>query len=171
MQALDVISVNLWSILISLINLVLLFLIVKKFLFKPVKKLFETRQAELDHQYAAADAAEQRALANQAAWEEKLEGANAEADAILQDATETAKRRANQILEDANAKAEGITRRAEAEAELERKRAEEDIKREIVDVSAAIAEKMLSREVNTEDHRALIDSFIEQIGDDHDGNQ
>ena len=40
------------------------------------------------------------------------------------------------------------------------------MKKEIVDVSSAIAEKMLEREVNEEDHRAMIDSFIEQIGDE-----
>ena len=42
----------------------------------------------------------------------------------------------------------------------------EEIKREIVDVSAAIAEKMLEREVNAEDHRAMIDSFIETVGEE-----
>lgn len=171
MQALDVISVNIWHILISLANLVILFLIVKKFLYKPVQKLFAKRQADLEHQYAAADAAEQQALAHKAAWEQKLQSANAEADAILQEAADTAKRRAEQIVEEADRRAEGITRRAEAEAELERQKATEGIKREIVEVSAALAEKMLEREVNTDDHRAMIDSFIDQIGDEHDGNQ
>ena len=54
---------------------------------------------------------------------------------------------------------------AENEAALERKKAIDGIKREIVDVSGAIAEKMLEREINSDDHRALIDSFIENIGD------
>ena len=48
MQSLDVISVNIWQILISLCNLVILFLILKKFLFKPVQKVTQTRRAELD---------------------------------------------------------------------------------------------------------------------------
>ena len=47
MQSLDVISINIWHILISLCNLILLFLVVKKFLFKPVKNLLASRQAEL----------------------------------------------------------------------------------------------------------------------------
>ena len=171
MQALDVISVNIWHILISLANLVILFLIVKRFLYKPVQKLFAKRQAELEHQYAAADAAEQQAREHKAAWEQKLQSADAEADAIIREATDTAKRRAEQILEEADKRAEDITRRAETDAELERRKATEGIKREIVDVSAAIAEKMLEREVSPEDHRAMIDSFLDQIGDEHDGNQ
>ena len=171
MQSLDVISINLWNVLISLANLVILFLIVKKFLFKPVKKLFAQRQAELDHQYAAADAAKKQAEEHKTAWEQKLQTANAEADSIIQDATETAKYRAAQIVEDANAKAAGIQSRAEAEALLTQKRAEEEIKKEIVDVSSALAEKMLEREINEKDHRALIDSFLDEIGDGNGADQ
>lgn len=170
-QSLDVISINVWHILISLLNLVILFFILKKLLFKPVRKLFAERQAELEHQYAAADAAEQQALAHRSEWEKKLKSADEEAEAVLRDATDTAKRRAEQITEEAAVKADGIVRRAQAEAELERKKAAEGIKREIVDVSAALAEKMLEREVKVEDHRAMIDSFIDTIGDEHDGNQ
>ena len=61
MQSLDVISVNIWQILISLCNLVILFLILKKFLFKPVQKVTQTRRAELDDIYSEAKAAQTRA--------------------------------------------------------------------------------------------------------------
>ncbi|MBO5930032.1 MAG: hypothetical protein J6Q27_01895 [Clostridia bacterium] len=57
MQSLEVISVNIWNILVSLLNLILLFLIVKKFLFKPVNRMLSKRQQELDAQYEAADEA------------------------------------------------------------------------------------------------------------------
>ena len=55
MQTLDVISVNIWQILISLLNLYILYLIVKRFLFKPVKAVLEERRRELDSQYDAAE--------------------------------------------------------------------------------------------------------------------
>ena len=103
--------------------------------------------------------------------EDKVKGADDEANRIITEATDTAKYRADQILTDANARAQGIVERAETEAKLERKKATEGIKREIVDVSSAIAEKMLEREVNEDDHRALIDSFIEQIGDGDERDQ
>ena len=67
--------------------------------------------------------------------------------------------------------AESIIRNAQTEAELEYKKAADGIKREIVSVSEAIAEKMLEREIDTENHRDLIDSFIEKIGDENGGNQ
>ena len=168
MQTLDVISVNLWQILISLINLFLLFLILKKFLFKPVKKVLDKRQSELDEQYAAAENARSQANEDRKAWEQKLSLANEQADAILQSATDNAKYRGDKMISEAKERADAIIRTAQNEAELERKKAADGIKREIVEVSGALTEKMLEREINTEDHRTLINSFIEEIGDGND---
>ncbi len=171
LQSLGVISVNLWLILISLFNLLILFLIIKKFLYGPVKKILAKRDSEIAERYATAQQAEEAALESQTAWTKKLQGAREEADAIISGATENARYREDTIVSDAKNRAEGIIRQAETEAELTRKKAEESIKREIVEVSGALAEKMLEREMNTEDHRKLIDSFIEEIGESDDGNQ
>ncbi len=168
MQTLDIISVNLWQILISLANLALLFFIVKKFLFAPVKAVFAQREEELGARYAAADAAKAKAEEDREAWESKLSTADAEATAILDNATDAAKRRGDRMIAEARERADGIIRTAEVEAELERQKAQDSIRAEIVEVSGAIAEKMLGREINVDDHRALIDSFLEDIGDDND---
>ena len=167
MQSLEIISVNLWHIIVSLANLLIIYLIVKKIFFGPVRKLIATRQAEIDKQYAAADEAEKMALQNKADWEEKMKTADSAADDIVRDATETANIRAEKIIDEANAQAELIKTRAVNEAELTRKQAEESIKREIVDVSSALAEKMLEREIDEKDHRSLIDSFINGVGENN----
>ena len=168
MQTLDVISVNLWHILVSLLNLVILFFLFKKFLFKPVKKMVADREAAVNSKYEAAKEAEAKAKENEEKWNETLKEAGIKADGIIKNATDIAKSRAEGIIRDADIKADGIVEAAKKEAELERLKATDGIKREIVDVSAAIAEKMLEREVNTEDHRAMIDSFINNI--DEKGN-
>lgn len=167
-QTLDVISVNLWDILISLINLGLLYLIIKKFMFKPVMKMISARQAAVDTEYADAEKAKAEALADKEAWEAKIKDADTEAEEIIKKAADTAKIRGDRIVADAHEKADGIIRVAEMEADLEKKKAEDSIKREIVFVSTAIAEKMLAREVKASDHRELIDSFIDKIGDGND---
>ena len=166
MQNLDIISVNLWQILISLANLVILFLILKKFLYKPVTKMLEARRAEIDGQYADAENAKNSAEAMEAELTERLAGAKAEAEGIVKEAADIAKARGDKIVEEARATADGIIRQAEEDAELERKRVGETIKEQIVDVSTALAEKMLEREVNADDHKALIDDFISKIGDE-----
>lgn len=164
-QSQDVISFNLWQVLISLCNLLILFLILKKFLFKPVKKIMSERQAAIDAQYQAAQDSLNEADASKAAYEEKLSGADEEAAAILKSATENANRRGEAIVTEAKTKAEGIVRQAETAAELERRKAEDDIKHEIVDLSTLLTAKMLSREIKEEDHRELIDHFLSDLDD------
>ena len=168
MQSLDVISLNIWQILISLINLVLLLLIIKKFLYKPVKKMLETRQHTIDGKYAEAEEARETAMKNKSAYEEKLSAAKHEADSMIQSAADTAAMREKEILSEAKAKAEGIVRKAKEDADLEKIKSQESIKKEIVEVSTLLTEKMLEREIKPEDHKQMIDSFIDEIGEDDD---
>lgn len=165
MQALDVISVNIWSILISLCNLGLIFWLVKKFLFKPVKAVLAKRQAEIDAHYQAAEDAQKNAESSREQYELKLAGAQAEADSMIQSAAATANRRSDRIVSDARDKADGIIRQAQNEAELEKKKAQETIRQEIADVSAALTEKLLGREMTQADHRGMIDSFLNEMGE------
>ena len=165
MQNLDVISINIWQILISLANLVIIFLIVKKFLFKPIKNILAKRQAELDEQYENAKKSQEIADENRKAYEEKLATADEKADQIILSATENATARGNAIILEAEQKAEGIIRVAKTEAELEVKKAEDGVKREIVEVSSELAKKIIEREVNMKDHKDIIDSVIDSIGD------
>ena len=161
-QSLDVISVNIWHIVVSLANLVLMYVIIKKIFYKPVKKMIQDRENAIKSKYEKADLAE---------WELKLGTAKQTADDIIKSAQEQAKLSAERIVEDANTRADGIVNRAKAEAELEKRKAVEDVKREIIEVSGAIAQKLLEREVNTDDHRNLINSFLEEIGDGDEGNK
>ena len=165
MQTLEIISVNIWQILISLANLVILFLLMKKFLYKPVHKMLDERQKAIDGQYKEADEAKRIANEEREEWEQKMQSANTEANEILQNAANNASRRGEAIIADAKNKADGIVRAAESEAELQRIKAADDIKSDIVDISAVLTEKLLSREINTDDHKAFIDSFIEDIGE------
>lgn len=168
MQSLDIISVNIWHILISLINLVLLFLIIKKFLYKPVKNVMAKRQAEIENNYLNAENAENAALNSKAEWEKKLGEAEKTADNIISDAAKTAETRGNTIVAEAKEKAENIIKQAEEQATLEHKKAEAQMKKEIADISTELAQKVLEREIDEKDHRKLIDSFIEDLGEAND---
>ncbi|MEE1043242.1 MAG: F0F1 ATP synthase subunit B [Clostridia bacterium] len=165
MQTLEVISVNLWQILISLLNLLILFLLFKKFLFKPVNKMLAKRQSEIDARYNEADEAKRLAEEDKSLWNEKIGTVKAETDEMIKKAQESAKRQSESIVSKAKEQADGIIRQAETQAQLEMQKAEESIKNEIVEVSTALANKLLEREINAEDHRDLIDSFIGKIGD------
>ena len=165
MQPSEIISVNLWQILVSLLNLVLLFLIIKKFLYQPVKNVLKSRQDKIDEQNSQAEAYLSEAEETKAQLEAKLNNAENQADEILNEATVNATRRKEKILAEARDEADAIIRQAKTNAELEMKKAESDIKTQIVDVSFELSKKIIEREINKEDHHKLIDSFIEQIGD------
>lgn len=171
MQSMDVISVNIWQILISLCNLLLLFLILKKFLYNPVRKTLEKRQNEIDSEYSQANAAKQEADNSKAAWEDKLSNADSQIEEMLSSAASKADIKAAKIISDAEERADGIVRQAKSQAELEKKKAESEIKQEIIGVSAALTTKMLGREIGEDDHKKLFDSFLEEIGDSDDGNE
>ncbi len=175
-QNLDIISVNIWQMLVSMINLLLLLLIIKKFLYKPVREALSKRKETIDGQYSDAARAKQNAVSAQRAWEDKLSEAQSDADAIIDEARIAAKRKSDDIISAADAKAKVIVHRAQVDAELEKKKAQASIRGEIVDVSMLLTEKMIGREINETDHRKLIDSFIngidsaDGIGDDDNVN-
>lgn len=170
-ENLDIISVNLWQILISLANLTILFLILKKFLYKPVQKMLDARSAEIENQYDAAAKAKQSAEEKETELTSRLANAKQEAEGIVKEAADIAAARGDKIVDDARTTADGIIRQAQQEAELERKRAEATIKAQIIDVSTALTEKMLEREINADDHKVLIDEFIDKIGEDDDSDR
>ena len=166
MQNLGVISVNLWQIIVSLLNLVLMFLILKRFLWKPVKKMLRERQGAVDGAYRDAEVARADAEDAKKRYTEKLEEADKEAEGIVARAATDARHRADAIVGEAEERAEGILRQAEEDAALARKKAKESIRADVVVISTALAEQMLRREINAEDHKELFDDFLAKVGED-----
>lgn len=170
MQTLDVISVNIWQIVISLANLLILFLILKRFLYKPVRNALNKRQQEVDEVYSLAQEVLDQANTDREAYENKLLGADLECDELIREAQQSARQRSSSIISEAEEKAAGIMRRAENEIELAKGEAESTMKKEIAELSVRLAEKLLEREINANDHRELIDSFISDIGSEGNGD-
>jgi len=163
MQNLSVISVNFWQIVISLVNLLILTWIIKRFLYKPVKKMLDARRAAIDEDYAQAKTAREEAEESRLNYEAAMAAAQQTTDQMIADAARTAEYRGNEIVAEAREKASEIRRQAEQDALLERKKAEDEMKHEIANVSAQLTGKLLQREINEEDHRALIDSFLNEL--------
>lgn len=163
MEFLDIISLDPWHIIASIANLLILTLIIKKFLFKPVKDVIAKRQAEVDTLYRKAEESVEAAEHDKALYSEKLAGARAEADSIVKSAVARADRQSEEIIADANKKAADTVKKAEAELELEKKKAMNELKDEISEISVQIAEGLVNREITADDHRDLIDSFISTL--------
>lgn len=167
-EPLDVIYINLWAILISLVNLVILFLILKKFLFKPVTRIMAERRAKTDAILSDAEAARAEAEADKTAYAARMAEADKDAAEVIRRATATATRESETIVATARERAAAIKKQADDDIAQERKKAVNELKGEISDISMTIAEQVVGREVTPEDHHAMIDAFI--AGMDEGGN-
>ena len=163
MQSLEVISINFGQILISLLNLLLLFLILKRFLYAPVKSVVKDRQEMLKRQFDEAENAVSKAKINEEYWNGKIKNAQQEANSIIKNAMDNANQDSKEIISDAKKKARDIVTQAEINAKIERKKAENSIKKEIADASTILAEKIISREINEYEQKNLIDNFIKEM--------
>ena len=152
--------------LFAWINLLILYLILKKFLFVPVKTMIDSRQKEVDEMYSDAEGSKADAARMKADYEEKLALAESESEEILRSAQRRALLKEEEILKDANAKAERILDRAAEQVELEKKRAINEVKDEVSEMALGIAAAVIEKDISPEEHRDLIDSFIANMGDE-----
>lgn len=162
----DFVGVNFWTMIFAWCNLLILYFFLKKILFKPVKNMIDSRQKEVDDMYSSAEAAENNAKALEAEYTEKLAAANAEGEEIIRQAQRRAILREEEIIKEAEATADRIIERAGEEIELERRRAVNDIKDEVSAMAISIAEAVIERDISEGEHKELIDSFIDNMGDE-----
>ncbi len=165
MQSLDIISVNIWQIILSLANLLIMFLILKRFLFKPVQKMFDMRRQQVEDIYAQAREDRSEAEGMKQEYETKMASAREEADSLVRNAVQTAQRRSDAIVAEASSQASHLKQKAEEEIALEKQQMLSDVRDEISDLAVSIAGKVVEREVRPEDHQAFVDEFIRNVGD------
>ena len=97
-QSLDIISVNLWQILISLANLLIVTFILKHFLFKRVQAVLSARQEQVSKIYGEAEESRNTAVSMKQEYEARLASAREEADGLVRTAVVTAQRKGDQIV-------------------------------------------------------------------------
>jgi F-type H+-transporting ATPase subunit b len=160
----EFLNINFFTALFTLCNFIALFLVLKKFLFKPVMKIIQDRQQEIDDIYAEADKAKAEAAAMQQEYAQKLTAAGQTSEQIVKDAVERGKLREEEIVRQANAEASAIMEKANATIAQEKKKAVNDAKNEISDIAMSIAEKIVGRELTGVDQKKLVDEFIDELG-------
>lgn len=161
----ELLGVNPWTALFTLANTVALFLVMKKFLFGPVLKMIEERQQEIDDLYADAGQAKESANALEAEYKQKLAVASETSERMVKEAVARGQAREEEILRQANREAAAILDKASADIAQEKKKAVNDAKDEISVIALAIAGKVVGRELKEADQAGLVDSFIEELGE------
>ncbi len=163
-EFLSFVTIDVWTMIMTWGNLLILFLLMKKFLFVPVKKVIDARQKEIEKNISDAENLKKDALNMKDEYAEKLAQAKKEADNIIKSATKTAQLREEEIIKDANNKASDIIKKADKQIENSKKEALNELKEEVSSIATSIAEKIIEKDINEKDHERLIEEFIDNMG-------
>lgn len=134
-------------------------------LFNPVRDMLKKRQDRVKNDIDSAEKAKDDAQKLKNDYEDKLRNIHKEEDAILSAARKRAFENEAKILDQARAEAANIIARANRQIELEQKKAEDDIKKEIISVASMIAEKVVKEQIDTRIQDSLIDETLKEIGE------
>ena len=158
------VGVNFWTMIFAWVNLLILYLLFKKFLFVPLKNMIDARQKEIDDMYSDAESAKDTAHELKAEYEEKMSQATEESEQILKAAVRRAQLKEEEILKEADKQAERTLERAHEQIALEKKQAINDVKNQVSAMAIGIASAVIERDVSENEHKDLIDDFISNIG-------
>ena len=161
----SLVTVNPVTLIAQIINLFLTLAVVKIFFLDKIKAILDQRREAADKEITDAQAAKAEALVIKETYEKNMLEAKQQASTILERAQKTATTRGEEIIRQANEEAVAIREKASVDIAQEKKKAINDAKDEIAGISLAIAGKVVGRELTADDQKALIDSFINELGD------
>jgi F-type H+-transporting ATPase subunit b len=150
----------LWTI----ITFVVLLLILWKAAWKPVVEALDTRAEKVRSDIESADRARQEAEKLLAQHKEMMDDARNEAAKIIADGKSAAENIKNEIIEKANSEAKGLSERVKKEISLAKDKALSEIKAEVVILSTEIAAKIISKNLNPDDQKALVEETLNKVG-------
>ena len=137
-------NINL-SVIYNIINIIVLFLLLKKFLFKPVTDIMEKRKSLIEGALKDADNSKNEAAELKNQYETALKNAKNEAVTIVKDA-------------------KTIVENASKAVELEKEKAVRSAKNEIASLAIAAASKIVEKETDNESNKKLLDDFLSEAG-------
>ena len=150
---------------ITAVAVFVLFLAMSYLLFTPVREFLKKRQDKIQNDLDSAkkDKADALSLKNES--EAKMAGAQKDADGILAAARQKAVKNEEQIVAGAKEEAANIIRQAKSEAELEKRKAADEVKTQIIDVAAVMASKVVAAGIDTSIQESLVEETLKEVGD------
>lgn len=155
----------LFDALVTGINIFILFFALSYLLFNPVRDMLEKRKQRIEGDLKNAADDKEAAQRMKEEYEARLQEVNKEAEVILEDARKRAKQREAEIIAEAREEANRIVERGNREIELERKKALDDMKEQIISIASAMAGKVVAASIDTTVQDALIDETLKEMGE------
>ena len=161
---LDLVSIDPGTILFTLIKTLIIYLIFRIFLYKPVCNILEKRREMAAAEIAEAQKAKETAQKAEQEYTARLADAKNEAAEIVKQATLRAQKREEEIVTEANQKAAEIRAKAEENIERDKQRAKNEIKDEISEMVVMAASKVVEKEISAKDNEDIISKFLSEVG-------
>lgn len=155
-----------WNVFWTVVNIIILFILLRIFLWKPVMKMMDKRQNLIQGQLDDAAAKDAEAEEKRAKYEESLKSAKQESAQIVSDAKDRAQAQYDQIIGQANTDAADILQKAQEAATADRAQALKDAQSEIAGIALEAASKLLGANVDAESNKKMLDDFLAEAGAD-----
>ncbi|RDY23569.1 ATP synthase F0 subunit B [Romboutsia maritimum] len=154
-----------YELLFQLVNTFLLFVVLKKLLFKPVLGIIEAREREIKANLDEGEKAKTEGLALKQEYEEKVSTAKTESQEIIKQATLRAEQKSEGILSTAKQEALNLKEKASKDVEQERQKVMNEIQTEISEIALLAASKVIEKDLDKSKHEELINNFIKEVGE------
>ncbi len=158
----EALGINLAGLLTQLVSFTVLVVVLWVLLYKPVTRALDQRSQRIRESLETADRVRQEASESQAAMEQQNAEAREEGQRLIAQAREVADRFREEEISKARQEIEAERARAEANIQRERDAAIEDLRREFAGLAITAAERVIERSLDEDDHRALIESVLEE---------
>jgi F-type H+-transporting ATPase subunit b len=164
MQAFATLGLNWPGFLWHLVNFIVLFLILQRFLFPPVLKMLDERQARIRESMERAEALKVEAARAAETVKAQLDEARREGQQIINQATQIGERIKADHQSRAQAEYEATLKRAQEDAARERERAFAELRTQVADLAVLAAERIIERNLDANTQRKLVDEFLAEAG-------
>ena len=155
----------LFDTVVMALSMLVMFTLLSYFLFNPVRDMLEKRKQRVAEDQETAKREKEDAIAFKEEYDQKLKEVDKEAEAILSAARKRAMQNEAKIVAEAKEEAARIIARANAEIELEKKRALDDMKQEMITIASMMAEKVVAASIDTNVQESLIDETLKEMGE------
>lgn len=160
---LSFVDINPSTIVFTLINTLIIFLLYRFLLHNKVMAILDQRQQAINADFEAADSAKKEAEQTKAEYTEKLKASKEEAEQIVAAATKKASEKQAEIIAEANADAARMKQQAQESIEQEKRRALNEVKDQISEVVVLAASKVCEKEISEKDNAGLIEGFLNSV--------
>ncbi|SCP97224.1 F0F1 ATP synthase subunit B [Anaerobium acetethylicum] len=153
-----------WNLVLNMINVLVLYLLMRKFLFGPVTEIMEKRKNAIEASLAEADEKNNEALKLKQDYEKALEDADEKATAIVKEAKQRALGEHDKQINATQKEISEMMESAKKSIELEKQKSMQDIQLEIAGVAMAAAAKVIRKNVDDSTNKKIIDDFLAEEG-------